>query len=388
MKIRYLVLVLLVSCGPFQLFAATTENADEIFKEVYEQYRSAMRQGDHFTAREKAERALELGEELFGENHPNTARLTFNYASLFRPRSYQANAEIGLGAARLALKRYETAFAGDSNELLQPMILLVQVLGSALRSRAFEGRELHDAAYEEMRALVSRSESTAKQSDDPAALPDLYLMLSKVGLDEAEEWADTAIDIYKQTFGENHRRTVIAMLSAVPTYKKSKQLAMYNSILHKSETLTGFDNYLFAIHQGLALMYLERGEESQATEHLQAAGSYLGKLDRQDTEYRPINKRQPTYPRRALSRGMSGWVIVEFTVTDTGTVKDLQVAANCAWVQRRAEKGECVDKRSPVFDRAALEAATHFRYIPRFKEGAPIAVKGVQNKISFELVFR
>lgn len=388
MRISYLVLVLLVSCGPFQLLAASSEATAEAFKEVYEEYRSAMRQGNRVRAREKAQRALELGEELYGENHPNTARLTFNYVSLFRSNYYNANAVIVLGKARLALKRYETAFAGEPDELLQPMILLVQLLGHALRLGDFEDRELHDAAYSEMRALVTRAETTAKQSADPAALPDLYLMLSKIGLDETEEWADRAIELYKQTFGENHRKTVIAMLSTVPSYNKSKQLAMYNSILAKSEKLSGFDNYLFAIHQGLAVMYLDRDEESQATAHLQAAGSYLEKLDRRDTEYHPINKRQPTYPRRALSRGMSGWVIVEFTVTNTGTVEDAKVAANCAWVQRLTTKGECVDRSNRVFDKAALEAATRFRYIPRFKEGAPIAVKGVQNKISFEIVYR
>jgi|TARA_Y100000310_G_C20699577_1_gene828491 protein TonB len=133
-------------------------------------------------------------------------------------------------------------------------------------------------------------------------------------------------------------------------------------------------------------MYLERNEESQATEHLQAAGSYLEKLDRQDTEYRPINKRMPTYPRRALRRGMSGWVIVEFTVTATGTVEDPEVVANCGRVQPLTKQSDCVDRPSSVFDQAALDAAAKFRYIPRFKDGAPIAVKGVQNRITFELV--
>lgn len=133
MRISYLVLVLLVSFGPLQVFVAASENAAEAFKAVYEEYRSAMRQGDRERAREKAQRALELGEELYGKNHPNTARLTFNYVNLFRSNYYNANAVIVLGKARLALKRYEAAFAGEPDELLQPMILLVQLLGHALR---------------------------------------------------------------------------------------------------------------------------------------------------------------------------------------------------------------------------------------------------------------
>ena len=47
-----------------------------------------------------------------------------------------------------------------------------------------------------------------------------------------------------------------------------------------------------------------------------------------DGEYLPIVKVQPVYPRRALSRGIEGYVIVEFTVTK---VPEL--------VQRRRESG-------------------------------------------------
>lgn len=52
-----------------------------------------------------------------------------------------------------------------------------------------------------------------------------------------------------------------------------------------------------------------------------------------DGEYLPIVKVQPVYPRRALERGLVGWVIVEFTVTAQGTVKDPVAIENCAWVQ-------------------------------------------------------
>ena len=49
-------------------------------------------------------------------------------------------------------------------------------------------------------------------------------------------------------------------------------------------------------------------------------------------EYLPIGKFGP-YPRRALSRGMTGWVIVEFTVTELGTVIDPVVVSNCGWIK-------------------------------------------------------
>ena len=44
-----------------------------------------------------------------------------------------------------------------------------------------------------------------------------------------------------------------------------------------------------------------------------------------DGEYLPIVKVAPVYPSRALTRGLEGYVIVEFTVTRAGTVRDVFV---------------------------------------------------------------
>ena len=88
-----------------------------------------------------------------------------------------------------------------------------------------------------------------------------------------------------------------------------------------------------------------------------------------DGEYLPIVKVAPIYPRRAQSRGLSGYVIVEFTVTRSGTVKDAVV----------------VESSNSVFERAAVAAALKFKYKPRVIDGEPVEVPGVRNKITFQL---
>ncbi len=105
-----------------------------------------------------------------------------------------------------------------------------------------------------------------------------------------------------------------------------------------------------------------------------------------DGEYLPIVKVQPVYPRRALSRGMSGWVIVEFTVTELGTVSNPMVIENCGWIKGPRNEGECFDNPNSIFDRAAIQAAEKFKYKPKVIDGEPVATGGVQNKITFELV--
>lgn len=105
-----------------------------------------------------------------------------------------------------------------------------------------------------------------------------------------------------------------------------------------------------------------------------------------DGEYLPIVKVQPMYPQRALSRGMSGWVIVQFTVTAQGTTRDPVVVSNCAWIKGPRQKGECHDNPNTIFDSAAVRAAQKFKYKPRVIDGQPVDTAGVENKITFELV--
>lgn len=93
-------------------------------------------------------------------------------------------------------------------------------------------------------------------------------------------------------------------------------------------------------------------------------------LESSDGEYLPIVKVSPVYPRRALSRGIEGYVIVEFTVTKQGTVRDPKVL--------KAEP-------ESIFDRAAMDAAKKFKYKPRIVNGEAVEVAGVQNRITFQI---
>lgn len=89
-----------------------------------------------------------------------------------------------------------------------------------------------------------------------------------------------------------------------------------------------------------------------------------------DGEYLPIVKVAPIYPRRAQTRGITGYCIVEYTVTTSGAIRDPR-AVDC--------------QPSGVFDKASVKAATKFKYKPRVVDGEAIEVAGVQNKFTYEL---
>lgn len=89
-----------------------------------------------------------------------------------------------------------------------------------------------------------------------------------------------------------------------------------------------------------------------------------------DGEYLPIVKVAPIYPRRAQTRGITGYCIVEYTVTTSGSIRDPQPV-------------DC--QPAGIFERASVKAALKFKYKPRVVDGEAIEVAGVQNKFTYEL---
>ena len=75
-------------------------------------------------------------------------------------------------------------------------------------------------------------------------------------------------------------------------------------------------------------------------------------------EMNRIAARDPVYPTQALRDGTRGWVELEFTITASGSVRDIDVVA--------------AEPRG-VFDAAASAAVADWRYKPRVVNGQPVA---------------
>jgi protein TonB len=88
-------------------------------------------------------------------------------------------------------------------------------------------------------------------------------------------------------------------------------------------------------------------------------------------DYLPIVKVAPIYPNRALTRGVEGYCVVQYTVTRLGTTKDPVVVPD-----------QCT---STLFHRASVNAALKFKYKPRIMDGEAVEVPGVQNKFTYEI---
>lgn len=76
----------------------------------------------------------------------------------------------------------------------------------------------------------------------------------------------------------------------------------------------------------------------------------------------------PRYPKKALERGIEGWVTVEFTVAADGTTRDIEVTAA---------------QPTGVFDEAVADAIGTWRYRPRI-----VAGHAVDQRVEARLRFR
>lgn len=88
-----------------------------------------------------------------------------------------------------------------------------------------------------------------------------------------------------------------------------------------------------------------------------------------DTDYIPVYVPQPRFPNRAVSRGISGYAVVEVTITTSGAVRDPQLLEEYP--------------QGYGFGSAALNAASRLKYNPRVVDGIPREVPRVPYKFSF-----
>ena len=77
----------------------------------------------------------------------------------------------------------------------------------------------------------------------------------------------------------------------------------------------------------------------------------------------------PVYPAKPLSRGLEGWVLVEFDVGPNGLVANAFV----------------VESSNGAFEQSALNAIRKFRFKARVVDGVPQRSTGLQNLFRFEL---
>lgn len=103
------------------------------------------------------------------------------------------------------------------------------------------------------------------------------------------------------------------------------------------------------------------------------AGMFIGNFEQVDKtaegDIIPIVRINPIYPREAAMKGTEGWVKIEFTITEVGTVKSPKVIDS---------------KPARVFNREAIRAILKWKFKPRVIDGVAVERRATQT-IDFTL---
>jgi protein TonB len=96
-------------------------------------------------------------------------------------------------------------------------------------------------------------------------------------------------------------------------------------------------------------------------------GMFIGNFEQIDRmaegDIIPVVVIRPMYPREAAIAGIQGWVKVEFTITEIGTVKEARI----------------VDAKPPrIFNREAIRAILKWKFKPRVVEGVAVERRATQ----------
>ena len=114
--------------------------------------------------------------------------------------------------------------------------------------------------------------------------------------------------------------------------------------------------------------------------NFKAKGSFF-----RDGEYIPLFKIIPIYPRRAQERGTMGYALVEFTITETGSVENAKtIEGYCTWT-KRPDDPEAEFRPCTVFNSASARAASKLKYKPKIVDGKAVPVEGVIHRFTYIL---
>ena len=84
----------------------------------------------------------------------------------------------------------------------------------------------------------------------------------------------------------------------------------------------------------------------------------------------PIERVKPEFPQEAALKGIEGWVLLRFDITEQGSVENISVVD-------ASPRG--------MFEKKAREAIRKWKYAPRMSNGSAVRVVGREVQIDFKL---
>ncbi|MDX1489744.1 MAG: TonB family protein [Pseudohongiellaceae bacterium] len=336
----------------------------DAFRADYESYETLATEERWVESLNIAKRLYEQGLEVFGDESEEAAALSYNYAmNLIRTRKQ----EDAVPVLEDTIDIYEAVFGKDAVELIE----IYQLLGDSysVLSESRKKARSYNAALEIVENHFGReSLNYAQLSFHTGTRLNITTRSTR-----AERYLEEAHRIFEELTGRDSSSTAYAAFELGRYYlgrgKAEESVDYFTKALAAFETMEGpMPDLGLTTHAFLVQVYSQLDQPDLATQHSLAIGRLTPSAP--DQEMNPIFTVAPQYPMELAMAGEQGWARLEFDVNEDGTVSNIQAVD--------FEGGE-------AFEKSAIEAVKKFRFAPRFVDGEPVKVEGVQYVMRFEL---
>ena len=351
MKWLYLSLAI-VTTLPFNTYAKLEDTLNDQFKKAFHTYQDAVKNKNVNAQFKYAKEAYQLGKNLYGETHVNTANLALILAQQYLNKKRKKQKKQATPLLLSTLDIFKSEYGNNAIELAEIYMLLGQSINDHNQKKesidyyleAIDIADEHEKEHPYFNAKI--------QLEAGIALLGKGSRKSKTIL--------TAQKFFTEHLPKNDIRVVNANFNAGKYYlarkKYNKAIESWQANLPIFESLEGATHPLELNTHAFLIDALEKsGKSDEANKHCIAIGSMTPWNDSQNQ--RPLFRANPKYPIDYAYERIEGWVKVGFTISDFGTVIDTKIIKS---------------KGGKDFEKPSLAAIEKWRYAPKFEDGKPV----------------
>lgn len=387
------------------IFFAAPLFANEVeFERLYSEYQNNLFDGADFgLTMQLAAKLHKLAPQVYGRNSAITADVTYNLARLLDETSGNEFNAGELAATRLYQDYFSILDEIDAPKDKQYLKRYMQFLRSETNSMILfvNDRNLKKAVRFSKKVNLTNSE----KGDVEFSFGGIYASRSEHK--NARNYYNKSIKSYKKEFGDNHPTIAASLIELLKldikeinqnivtgqndllygrrsaekrVLRKARKIhsqaeVKVNSI---SRMLNSFDTNTprlsdsFSVEKDAFDDYTDKFSSFAYNDDvykLAKKSAVSSNNANSDIKITPIERKNPSYPRRASQTRLEGWVVLQFDISIDGKIKNIRL----------------VEASHDIFVRNALYAASKYIYEPPTRDGQPSEIKGTRVRIDFKL---
>ncbi|RLV61283.1 energy transducer TonB [Parashewanella curva] len=339
----------------------------ELFNQAYSQYKEAIAERKNFNAVKFAKQSYLLGKVLYKDSPKDLAALTVNYAT-------------SLSNIRQSDKKKRKVTHKKAKALFDEALTIYQGIKPA-QTTAIIDTHLKKAKVMPTtggtKDEIEKALELAEKNGDEVFVAKVK-MLAFDTLNRGKYTRHLrgltieALDTFQEKLPENAIDRVMAEFNVARIYqdekKSNKAEKLYLNVIKQFDTLDYSHPFKLGAHSRLISIYEKRGDSDKSTEHCIAIGKM--KPWQEDQDPVPLYRTALDYPTNYAMLGKEGHVVLSFTISKSGTVKDIEVL--------QSEGGR-------KFEKSAKKMLAEWRYAPKFENGEAVDAKNMKIRLDFTL---